>query len=110
MDVHTFIEDFAKNAISKMYFEQMAASTKLIKMHNAPTIRRCYTLLSVATRCVATRLALLVKQVDDAEFTLDDVDAVLVVVEVNERPLDLLSHVLFLFQLKDVLQRARQLP
>ena len=50
--------------------------------------------------------ALLVEQVEDARlalFALDEVDARLVVEEVDERPCDLLLHVLLLLQLEHVL-------
>lgn len=52
-----------------------------------------------------SHLTLLIEQVEDAELGLDQVDAGLVVVEVYERPGDLLLHVLLLLQFEHVLQR-----
>lgn len=49
--------------------------------------------------------ALLVQQIQDAEFSLDQIDTRLVVVEVDERPGNLLLHVLLLLQLEHVLQK-----
>lgn len=48
-------------------------------------------------------LALLIQQVQDAEPALDELNAWLVVTEVNEDPRDLLGHILLLLQLEDVL-------
>ena len=50
-------------------------------------------------------LALLVEQVEYAEFALDELDARLIVVELDERPLDLLAHVLLLLELEHVLTK-----
>lgn len=57
--------------------------------------------------------ALLVEQVENARlalFALDQVDTRLVVVEVDERPRDLLLHVLLLLQLEHVLHIAHAHP
>jgi hypothetical protein len=45
---------------------------------------------------------LLVKEREDAELAFDDVDARLVVAEVDKRPVDLLADVLLLLELEDV--------
>lgn len=50
-------------------------------------------------------LALLVQQVQDAHLGLYEVDAGLIVVEVNQSPGDLLLHVLLLLQLEHMLHK-----
>ena len=50
---------------------------------------------------------LLVKQLENAHLCLDQVDERLVVVEIDERPGDVLLHVLLLLQLEHVLKDGR---
>lgn len=49
-------------------------------------------------------LAFFVEEVKNSESSFDQIYARLVVMEIDERPLDLLTHVLFLLQLKDMLK------
>ena len=53
-------------------------------------------------------LALFIEQVENAESILDEVNARLVVVEVDEGPFDLLFNILFLLQLEDMLKRETE--
>ena len=47
---------------------------------------------------------LFIEKVKDAEFSLNEINAWLVVMEVNERPSDLLTHIFILLQLEHMLQ------
>ena len=47
---------------------------------------------------------LFIKQVKDSEFVFNEINARLVVMEVNEGPCDLLTHVFLLLQLEHMLQ------
>lgn len=49
-------------------------------------------------------LALFIQQVQDSHLCLDQVDAWLIIVEVDKGPGNLLLHVLLLLQFEDVLQ------
>ena len=51
-----------------------------------------------------SHLALLIQQVQDAKPALDELNAGLVVTEVNKDPRDLLGHILLLLQLEDMLE------
>jgi len=48
-------------------------------------------------------LALLVEQVQNAELTFDEINARLIVIEINERPFDGFFYVLFLFKFEHML-------
>lgn len=48
--------------------------------------------------------ALLIQEIQDSQFCLNEINARLVVIEVDQRPGDLLSHVLLLLQFEDMLQ------
>lgn len=50
-----------------------------------------------------TYLAFLIQQIQNSHFGLDEVNAGLIVVEINQGPRNLFPHVFFLLQLKDVL-------
>ncbi len=51
--------------------------------------------------------AFLVQQVQDAQLCFNQIDARLVVVKINHRPVDLLTHVLLLLQFENVLKRQK---
>lgn len=50
-----------------------------------------------------TYLAFLIQQIQNSQFGLDEINAGLIVVEINQGPRNLFPHVFFLLQLKDVL-------
>lgn len=53
-------------------------------------------------------LALFIQQVEDAHLGLDEVDTGLVIIEIDESPGNLFSHVFLLFQLKNMLYRKHR--
>lgn len=55
-----------------------------------------------------THLALLIQQIENSHFGLYEVDARLIVVEINQGPWYLFLHIFFLFQLKDMLQGKKK--
>lgn len=55
-----------------------------------------------------THLAFLIQQIQNSHFGLYEVDARLIVIEINQGPWYLFLHIFFLFQLKDMLQGKRK--
>lgn len=71
--------------------------------HSHTSMRSCGA-AAVLSGTVATDPALLVQQVEHAQLTLHQVDAQLIVAELDARPGQLLSNVLLLFQEEDMLR------
>lgn len=57
---------------------------------------------------LSTHLALLIQQIQNSHFGLNEVDAWLIVIEINQGPRYLFLHIFFLFQLKDMLQGKKK--
>lgn len=55
---------------------------------------------------MAFYLALFIQKVQDTQLGLNEINARLVVVEINQCPRDLLFHVLLLLQFEDMLERV----
>lgn len=53
---------------------------------------------------VSSHLALFIKQVKDSQLGFNQVNTWLVVIEVDERPLDLFFYILILFQFENMLE------
>jgi hypothetical protein len=51
----------------------------------------------------------LIEKGQDTEFSLNQVDARLIIEKFNERPVDLLAHIFLLLQFKDMLVELEQL-
>ena len=98
--------DRAKHTCKVFDYERDVAESRLVEV--VPLFALVVELLDPRLIGALWHPALLVQQVQDAQLALDQVDAGLVVVKLDHRPLDPLLQVLFLFKLEHMLQKNNQ--